>query len=67
MGVHFPDQHFGVVDGGELLPADACEAQGIAFGQRSGIFELDLTAGDEEVDVRRVGDDDGVAGCEPGA
>ena len=39
MGVHLPDQHLGVVDGGETLAADTGEAHGVAFVEHADAFK----------------------------
>lgn len=63
-GVHLPDQHFGVIAGGEALTADACEANGVSLSERAGSFQVDVAAGDEDVVVGGIGNGDGVTAFE---
>ena len=62
--MHLPDQNLRGCGGGDALTAGCGEPHRVAFVQRSGALEGDLTAGDEQVQIGRLRQFDAVAGLQ---
>src|SRR6478672_864695 len=64
--MHLPDQNLGGFGRGDALTAGCGEPHGISLRQWARTLECHFTAGDEQVQVRRRGQFDAVAGLHAG-
>src|SRR3954454_21554726 len=65
-GVHLPHENLGGLGGGDPLSAGGGVAYGVAGAQLSGALQGHAAAWDEQVQVRGLGQLDGLPGLQPG-